>query len=110
MTRRDPRGLGRCPWGCGRIVRHSVNGNARTIWLDPDPDPAGNQAAYLDGTGTWRSHQLRRNEDPAGHERRYMPHIATCPARRQQQLPIPVLPPGVADLAAARRARRRRSP
>lgn len=105
--RRDPRGLTRCR-DCGRIVRRSVNHNARVVLLDPDPDPDGNQAAALDATGTWRSHQLHKGEQPARHERRYMPHVATCPGPPQQRLPV-VLPPGVVDLSARRNRRRPRS-
>lgn len=105
--RRDLRGLVRCPWGCGQIVRRTVNSNGKRIYVDPDPHPDGNQAAWLDAQQTWRSRQLRKNEQPAGYERRFMPHIATCPATQQTQLPIP-LPAGVIDLAARRERRRRR--
>lgn len=52
--------------------------------LNPRPDPAGNVAAYRDGTGRWCARVLHKDEQPAGWQRRYMPHFATCPARVRQ--------------------------
>jgi hypothetical protein len=70
--------------------------NNKRLALNPDPDPAGNQAAYRDHTETFRTRQLGDKEEPQGFERRYMPHIATCEKRKQEQaaarLPGNVIP------------------
>jgi hypothetical protein len=52
--------------------------NGKWISLDPEPHPGGNQAAYKDEVGTYRTRQLGKGANPDGFERRYMPHVATC--------------------------------
>lgn len=75
--RPDTRGVMLCPWKCGQLVRRTINGRARYVYVDLRPDPRGRIAAYWDG-GVWRSHQLHKGEGPAPHERRFMIHKATC--------------------------------
>jgi hypothetical protein len=45
--------------------------------LDPEPNPDGN-VVLRDGY----AHVLRKDEQPAAGEHRFMPHFATCPARQ----------------------------
>jgi hypothetical protein len=75
--------------------------------LDPRPHGDGNQAAYRDGTGGWRTRQLRQGEEPLGYERRHMPHVATCNPQEAAATPLrPVrLPPNVIPITAARSRR-----
>lgn len=89
MPRVDPRGLVRCPWGCGRTVRKTSNNNARRIYIDPQPHNLGRIAAYRDAGDVWHSRQLRKGETELAYERRYMIHTQRlCPAwRRSHGLP-----------------------
>lgn len=74
---------------CQQRVRWAVTAaNSKWIALDPEPHPDGNQAAYKDDAGTYRTRQLGKNANPVGFERRYMIHRATCPALQ----PPPALP------------------
>lgn len=94
----------------GIVWARTVRG--RPLALDPSPDARGNQAAYRDAAGTWRTRQLKQGEEPAAYERRMMPHPATCTGHREQlpssQLPPRQLPDNVIPITRA--ARRRRSP
>lgn len=75
----------RHPAACGEClepVTWAWTALGKRLPLNPAPDPDGNAAAYRDGTGRWCARILRKNEQPLGYERRYMPHFATCPARR----------------------------
>jgi hypothetical protein len=103
VTAPRPDELGRCR-ACRRQVFWAVTTKGGRMPLDPDPHEHGNVAAYRTGTGGWRCRVLRADEDPAGFERRYMPHFATCHA-----LPSSAkwLPAGVASLPAARARRNR---
>lgn len=77
----------------------------RWFALDPRPDPEGNQVAWQDSDGTWRTRQLSPGADaPWGYERVFMPHVATCPAQQEPDKPRP-LPPNVIPItqAASRR-------
>lgn len=57
--------------------------------LNAKPDPTGNVAAYQDHLGVWHARVLGKAQEPAAHEKRYLPHFATCtdPAahRRRQR-------------------------
>lgn len=77
LPRPDTRGVVMCPWGCGQPVRRTVNGRARKVFIDLDPDARGIIAAHWDGA-FWRSHQLHKGETVGSHERRFMNHRATC--------------------------------
>jgi hypothetical protein len=71
------------------LCRHPVvwaltAANGKWIALNPDLDDDGNQAAYRDHTETLRTRQLRKDEEPLGFERRYMPHFATCQVLKQR--------------------------
>jgi hypothetical protein len=69
------------------VIWAVTSANTKWIRLNPDPDPAGNQAAYRDHTETFRTRQLKADEEPQGFERRYMPHVATCTERQQERAP-----------------------
>jgi len=95
-----------CP-DCGRpviVARTEVHG--LRLFLDPEPDPAGNQAVMQPPAGPLQTRQLNlsKGEKPRPYETQYMPHVATCPKRKQQQAPAaPVpLPPGVIPIDRAR--------
>ena len=90
--------------------------DARLLWaltvhgklmpLDEHPDDAGNQAAYRDGTGGWRTRHLKTGEEPLRHEKRYMPHMATCGKPPQAAvMPLRPLPANVVPITAARSRR-----
>jgi hypothetical protein len=100
------RGLGICN-PCGQPVRWSVTAAGKRQALNPQPDPAGNVAAYCDGTGTWRSRVPTAELPAAAHERVFMPHAATCTAVKRDRAQ-PQLPTGVVSLTARRRAKRGR--
>lgn len=100
---------------CGGRLLWALTVNAKLMPLNPGPDPGGNQAAYRDGTGGWRTRQLKAGEEPLRYEKRYMPHVATClkpeaavtPLRRV--LPpnaIRSAPPGPAGTVATAASRR----
>jgi hypothetical protein len=77
------------------------------IALDPAPDPKGNQAAWEDSDGTWKTRQLSAASDPPwGWERVYMPHVATTTCKPQAAAPVKAgLPPNVTPITAARSLR-----
>jgi len=95
---------------CGSEVLWTVTEAGKRLAVDPRPDEAGNTTAYRDGLGVWRSRRPSPELPIAPWERLYMPHAATCrTAKTAEAVTVPpVLPPGVADLAAHRRARGRR--
>ncbi|MFC6885317.1 MULTISPECIES: hypothetical protein [Actinomadura] len=112
----DQRGLVMCPWGCGEVVRRTVNAGGKAVYVDLD-DPAriGIIAAYLDAHGVWRSRQLHRGETLGTHETRMLIHRATCwrlaradgrPARPPlRAVPPPRPAPGPIPKAVAAQAR-----
>lgn len=73
--------------GCGKPLLWAVTDNAKRMPLDPEPGPEGNVAVWLDAMSNCRCRVLRKDEEPAAYETRYMPHWATCtrpPARRRK--------------------------
>jgi hypothetical protein len=98
-------------WDCHQPIVWAVTAaNSKRIMLNPDPDPKGNQAAYRDHTETYRTRQIKDDEEPRGYERRMMPHVATCEKRqqaptatRQPEQPR-ALPQNVVQLADWRRS------
>lgn len=121
----SPYGLGRCR-GCGRPVRWSTTEAGNAMPLDPEPDDTGNVVARLGGGPGWWSRIPNADRPQRDTERRFMPHVATCPnpplrpapprppapaqapqapppeAHAQLTLPLQLtepLPPGVASLA-----------
>lgn len=114
-ARRDHRGLERCPWGCGRVVRRTITERGRLMYVDADPVDStehrdGNVAAFLNSVDTWRSRQLRKDEQPAHLEKRFMPHVVTCPSQKKPAPSPADLPAGVTHISAARARRRGGSP
>lgn len=90
---------------CLKPVTWATTEAGKRLALNPRPDPAGNQAAYRDGTGRWLTRQLGKDARPFGWERRYMPHVATCTgeARTATVSPLPQLPANVIPISRARR-------
>lgn len=102
MSGQGERGLAMCPWGCGEVVRRTVNNNAKKIYIALEPDPAGRIAAYDNGA-VWRSRQLHKGETVLAYERLYVIHNATCwvlsrrngrPGRPPVAVPAPPEPRG----------------
>jgi hypothetical protein len=96
---------------CRKPVLWALTVNNKRIPLDPRPDPDGNQAAYRDGTGGYRTRQLKDDQEPSGYERRYMPHFATCTRRDKPATAAPaptatVLPENVIPISRGRELRR----
>jgi hypothetical protein len=97
------RSLGLCRT-CLRPVLLVRTERNKPFLLDPKPDPKGNQAAWCDSDGTWKTRQLSPSSDPLwDFEKVYMPHVATCPGRKPHE--APPLPPNVIPItqAASRR-------
>ncbi len=53
--------------------------SGRRMPLDRSPDPAGKIASRLDPSLGRVARMLKDGEEPAGNERRYTSHFATCP-------------------------------
>lgn len=88
--------LSLCPARCGSPIIWAVTEAGRRQALNPEPDPAGNVAAYRTGSGTWQARSLKAGELPARHEKRYMPHAAQCADLRASRKPPAQQPPGAA--------------
>ena len=99
-----PADLGTCQH-CHQPVRWTITAARKRQALNPEPDNEGNVVAYRDGLGTWRSRVPSADLPQASHERRYMPHAATC-LQQPRTVTQSRLPDGVVSLAARRRQRR----
>ncbi|WEH40764.1 hypothetical protein [Streptomyces sp. AM 2-1-1] len=93
-----------CPT-CRHPIRWTRTEAGRPLAVDPDPDPTGNTAVWRDGTGALRSRRPSTDLPLTGWERLHMPHVATCPATRQQ--PETPLPAGVTRISDHRRKKNR---
>lgn len=95
-----------CPDGCGALVLRGRTENAKTQYLDPVPDPAGNTAVFIDHQDNVRARGLRKGEKPADYEEIYMPHKATCQVEAKRRAQRARQPAGsVTQLGAYRAAR-----
>jgi hypothetical protein len=81
--RRPVNGAGSC-FRCEEEVTWAWTVNGKMLALNPAPDENGNQAAHRDVRGAWVTRQVGKNGKLAGFERRYMPHVATCPQRQRK--------------------------
>jgi hypothetical protein len=96
---------------CQRPVLWARTGRGKWLPLDPKPDPKGNQAAWQDSDGTWKTRQIGPNagpdDKPYDFERLYMPHVAgtTCKPQEAAVVPIKPLPQNVTPISAARSLR-----
>ena len=93
---------------CQRTVLWAKTERGKWIALDPKPDPKGNQAAWEDSDGTWKTRQLSAKSDPPwGWEKVYMPHVPTTTCKPQEAAVVPIkpLPANVTPITAARSAR-----
>jgi hypothetical protein len=95
---------------CGRCrqpVLPARTERGRRIALDPQPDPKGNQAAFQDSDGTWKTRQFGQpgSDPPWGWETVYTPHVATCSPAPAPVVPADALPKNVTPITAARSVR-----
>jgi hypothetical protein len=60
------------------VVANNAGRKPRRMPVNPVPDPGGNVAVRIDGTGTRIGRVLGKGQKPAGGERLYCPHFATC--------------------------------
>lgn len=96
---------GRCRACLELVIWARTEPRNRWFALDPKPDPKGNQAAWQDSDGLWRTRQLTEGGEPLwGFETVHMPHVATCEKQRPKPEPPP-LPPNVTPISAARSIR-----
>jgi len=98
-----------CP-DCGRpviVARTEVHG--LRLLLNPEPDPAGNQAVMQPPAGPLQTRQLNlsKGEKPRPYETVYMPHVATCISRKQQAPVVPAPLPQNVTLISRAPSRRR---
>jgi len=75
---------------CRRPVIWATTVYEKSIPLDPEPDPDGNQAVYRDVSGALRTRQLKKGQEAQPFEKLHMVHIASCPARRRPTSPVPL--------------------
>jgi hypothetical protein len=91
---------------CRQPVLPARTERGRRIALDPEPDPGGNQAAFQDSDGTWKTRQFGPGSDPPWDwETVYMPHVATCSPTAAPVVPVASLPKNVTPITAARSVR-----
>lgn len=95
---------------CRKPVVWARTERNKWIALDPKPDPNGNQAAWQDSDGIWKTRQISpnagANDKPWDFEKPYMPHVATC---KPEAAVVPIKPPpNVIPISAARSIRRKR--
>lgn len=71
------------------LVDNNAGRKLRHMPLNAVPDPHGNVAVRVDGTGTLRGRVLGKDQKAAGGETLFCPHFATCKDpgahRRSQQ-------------------------
>lgn len=68
---------------CGRTVLWAITSNGKRMPIDPDPNPDGNVVIeYMDFRSTPHVRVLKKNEDTT--LPRYMPHAATCVAKKKR--------------------------
>lgn len=101
MTGRRPPPCGKCQ----RQVLWAKTERGKWIPLDPAPDPKGNQAAWQDSDGTWKTRQVGPASDPPWDwEKPFMPHAATCKPEAAV-VPARPRPANVTPITAARSLR-----
>ncbi|MEV4749030.1 J domain-containing protein [Streptosporangium sp. NPDC049248] len=69
-------GKGKRP--CGELVWWTKTSNNVDFAVDLKENPKGNTAVWCDAAGTLRSRRVTDERPLAKHERRMMPHVATC--------------------------------
>jgi len=98
----DPNG--RCRACLEPVIWARTEPRNRRFPLDPKPDPKGNQAAWRDSDGTWRTRQLAEGDESWDWETVHVPHVATCEKHEPKRPPAP-LPQNVTPISAARSLR-----
>jgi hypothetical protein len=77
---------GRCRACLEPVIYARTELRSRWFPLNPEPDPAGNQAAWQDSDGIWKTRQLTEKSDPKwGFETVFMPHVATCEREKERR-------------------------
>ncbi len=90
---------------CQAAVLWAKTERGKWLPLDPEPDPKGNQAAWQDSDGTWKTRQLSPKSDPPwGWESVYMPHVPSTTCKPQPAV-VPARPANVTPITAARSIR-----
>jgi hypothetical protein len=93
---------GRCPSCLEPVILARTEAHGRLFLLDPEPNPDGNQAVFEHPPGDWHTRQLGKDDRPYSFETVYMPHVATCSARKQEAPAAPVpLPKNVIPISRA---------
>ena len=93
---------GRCPSCLEPVILARTEAHGKPFLLDPKPDPAGNQAVMQPPAGPLQTRQLGKNDKPRPYETVYMPHVATCSARKQEAPAAPApLPQNVIPISRA---------
>jgi hypothetical protein len=90
---------------CQKTVLWAKTERGKWMALDPEPDPKGNQAAWKDSDGTWKTRQIGKDNPPWGFEKVHMPHVATCKPEAAVVPIKPTLPKNVIPIGAARSRR-----
>jgi hypothetical protein len=96
---------------CLKPVQWARTERGKWLPLDPEPDPKGNQAAWQDADGVWKTRQVGPgagpNDKPWDFERIYMPHVSTTTCKPEEAVvaPIKPLPENVVPISAARSIR-----
>ena len=98
---------------CRKPVVWARTERNKWIALDPDPDPNGNQAAWQDSDGIWKTRQISPNAGPNDQpwtwEKPYMPHVPTTTCKPEEAAVVPIKPPpNVIPISAARSIRGRK--
>jgi hypothetical protein len=95
----------RCHQQIAFVLLTKRAGGRSRVPVNPDPDPAGNIAAYQAPSihKTLLGRVLRKQEEPLGFERKYMSHFATCTAKKA---PEPVQAPSNVTLLSQYRNRK----
>lgn len=79
-----PNGPGHCPRCLQAVLWCVTAANRVPLAVQPQADPAGNQAIRRDHTGRWLVRQLTRDRPVPEHDEvLHMPHVTVCPAPRR---------------------------
>lgn len=89
-----PAAAKRCQW-CPALIITAATERAKTMPLDPEPNPDGNVAVHADAMGNLHCRVLRKGEEPLDYETRYMPHWATCTRAGQARRRKPATNPAI---------------
>ncbi|MEU5111686.1 hypothetical protein AB0G64_09320 [Streptomyces longwoodensis] len=76
-----PNGPGHCPRCLEPVIWATTTANRRTLAVNPQRDPTGNQALRQDAAGRWLVRQITRERPiPEHDEHLHKLHLLTCTA------------------------------